>query len=251
MEQSIWLFQKSPISERFFKSVLNNVNLTTGVKCHCNFCIVSTFSRNNEYLLSFLIQQTLRNTVFLLFWLFLQELSSYRCPLTGGVFLQEVLLEEVSSYRRCLPTGGVLLQEVLLQEVSSYLTGGVHLLELSSKWRSPPIEGVHPQEGYSFKEMSSYLRCPPTGGVLQMEESMYRRCPPTGGVFFWDVFLLKVSAYTRCLPTGGVHSEIWDLISSTFLGNVWSVIRIVNCTRRKSCSIMDGGQCSHIHVCLP
>ena len=37
MEQSTWLFQKSPISERFFKSVLNNVNLTTGVKCHCNF----------------------------------------------------------------------------------------------------------------------------------------------------------------------------------------------------------------------
>lgn len=144
---------------------------------------LSTFSRNNEYLLSFLIQQTLRNTVFLLFWLLIP---------TG------VVLQEVSSYSRCLPTGGVLLQEVLLQEVSSYLTGGVHLLELSSKWRSPPIEGVHPQEGYSFKEMSSYLRCPPTGGVLQMEESMYRRCPPTGGVFFWDVFLLEVSAYGRC-----------------------------------------------------
>ena len=175
MEQSTWLFQKSPISERFFKSVLNNVNLTTGVKCHCSFCIVSTFSRNNEYLLSFLIQQTLRNTVFLLFWLFLQELSSYRCPLTGGVFLQEVLLQEVSSYRRCLPTGGVLLQEVLP-------TGSI-LLHI-------------------------HRRCPPTGVVLQMEKSTYRRCPPTGGVFLQgDVFLLEVSTYWRCPSNGGVHVQ--------------------------------------------
>ena len=129
---------------------------------------LSTFSRNNEYLLSFLIQQTLRNTVFLLFRLFLQELSSYRCPLTGGVFLQEVLLTEVSSYRRCLPTGGA-------------PTGSILLLN---------------------------RRCPPTVVVLQMEESTYRRCPPAGGVFLQgDVFLLEVSTYWRCPCTGGVHPQ--------------------------------------------
>ena len=51
---------------------------------------LSTFSPNNEYLLSFLIEQTLRNTVFFLFWLYVQH--------CGGQFVFKSLF--------CLQTRG-------------------------------------------------------------------------------------------------------------------------------------------------
>ena len=73
-------------------------------------------------------------------------------------------------------------------------TGGVRLREVSAYGWCPATGGVR------LWVVSGYGRCPPTGGVRLREVSGYGRCPPTGGVR-----LREVSGYGRCPPTGGVR----------------------------------------------
>ena len=60
--------------------------------------IYDTFSRNNEYLLTFRIEKTLRNTVFFSFWLFLFSSIELICEFLRTMLNRNQFLFSIVSY---------------------------------------------------------------------------------------------------------------------------------------------------------